>query len=499
MVYHHTLEFKRLLTEAKDTLGQQFSFFKTLIYTYNIKKDSPFWDIACYLTLLKLEELQKNTEGWIKYWKKHSSKRDYKNLIYQVPDSYLYFILNDTKEKLFYKILKQFKDSKNLTWKNYFDFFFNLRSNLFPHMKTNEKNVFIAILENQSESTSLIADALNMNQTNVSKYKKELFSRFLIFKGISLNHVKLNLSIHSIIGYTSLENNIQLEELLKKNPFFHSIYYNDIGYRSFLINFLAPNHFLVLNDLLKYADFLKEKYNLTEVKILKCNSKNRFRSFNYTSYDPKKREWDFNSNDIFFNYSRKNMQKDDPTKFRLFSDFEYQKLKIDKETLDILFELNFFPSSSPSEISKKLGFSLNKVKKIIKYLIENQLVKFRYSPSPIFGLSSVVLSLKIAKIEQGKLHQFFSILPEVFSMPYIEYSNSLEQKSKGITFIFRVSSKMLVNFIENIKNTFEGQIEDLLIVSKMFSKRWYLPSHKFHTVFKEWTYKKGEFLSYGDD
>ena len=166
------------MEEAKSVLDSDYEKFQELINEYQIRYDSPAWDIACFLIFTGLPKKSTKKQNWIEFWYKFSKTRRYKNLVYLIPSSYIQLADLDKAKSFFLNLLEQKKAlSKEIDWTVFLSIFFQFKSSIRPKFAKRDFSVFLAILGNQTMITKELSAILNLDSSNISKYKNNLISR----------------------------------------------------------------------------------------------------------------------------------------------------------------------------------------------------------------------------------------------------------------------------------------------------------------------------------
>ncbi len=479
------------LEEAKSILDSDYEKFQEIIDEFNINLDTPQWDIVCFLIFTDLGEKSIKKQKWIDFWHRSSITRKYKNLVYIVPASYIQ--LSDRKKAVdfFLDLLNQNKKlSKNLDWKVYLSIFFQFRSSIRPKFTKRDFTVFSTILQNQTMNTTELSEILKIDKSNISRYKNNLVSRRVLHQGISLNHHRLNLRVYGTLFEYPLSNRINLFDELSYNDLVHSVYSSNIGCNSSLVYYVTPKYDGVFDDLQKFAAKFCQEKDIPYSRVIHFLTSTRLKSFNYSSYDYKKGQWNLTPSNIQLTLSGSNPIEADSTVI-FTRDFEIsndRKLALNRTGIDILNHILSKNHLSIREVQRDLELTEKETKKHINYLRNQDLYRLRYNPAYVFGLKNLVLFLGTPHSDQIDIHKKLSFFPEVYSEQYTS------SEKKGLYFVIRIPNELLVESIETLSDYFHEEIEKIFTVDQMYSKKFLLPKEKYETVFQEWKYSPEDIL-----
>ena len=479
------------LEEAKFILDSRYKKFQEFIEKYKVKYDTPLWDIVCFLILIDLPEKSIIRQKWVEFWHKFGKTRKFKNLVYIVPASYIQLADIEKAKKFFLELLEQnTKLSKELDWNVFLSVFFQFRSSIRPTFAKRDFSVFLKILEQQSMITKELSEILNLDSSNVSKYKNNLISRRVFHQGISLNFHRLNLNIYGMLFEYPLSVKIDLFKELSHSSFFHSLYKSEIGCNSALVYYVTPNYEGIKGDLEKLVSKLSKKKNIPNTEVFQFLTSTRLKSFNYTSYDCKEGKWNLTSPVIQLKLNGYDplKEKQIPIITRDFEIISKKKLILNKIGIDILNHILTKNHLSIREIQNDLNLTEKEAKKQIQNLKKQDLYKLRYNPSYIFGLKNLVLFIRNSNTTQLDLHKNLSFFPEVYSE---QYETS---EKKGLYFVIRIPNELIVESTEILFEYFKEDIEKMFTIDQMFRKRYQLPEEKYETVFQEWKYNSEDIL-----
>jgi predicted transcriptional regulator len=483
--------FLKRMSDAESILGSNYSKFKDLIFEYKIHYDSPLWDIVCFLIFTELPEKSETKIIWINFWHKYSKTRKFKNLVYLVPTTYVQLADMNKAKKFLLELLNQSKRSKKLLdWDVFLSLFFQFRASIKPTLSKREFSIFQTILEKQSMITKELSDFLNIDSSNISKYKNNLTSRYIIYQGIMLNHQKLNLSVFGLLFESPIATDNRLVEDLSNSIFSHSIYTGKIGCKSTLGYFVTPNFEEVKTDLIKMSERLKIENDVIFSQVFQFLTKTRLKSFNYSFYDYRKGKWILSSQMMHqYLYEYTSIDEDSiPIISREFEPRKKKKIALNRTGIEILNHILNQNHLSIRQIQSDLGLTEKEAKKQVNFLQSRDLYKLRYNPTYVFGLKNLVLFIRNPPSKQFELHKTLSFFPEVYSEQY------LSEEKKGIYFIIRIPNELVIDAIEVLSEYFHEDIEKMFVVDQMYGRRYQLPIEKYETVFQEWKYDSEDIL-----
>jgi len=479
------------LAEANKILEDDYAHFHSVIVDNDIQYESPLWDIACFLTYYELSPKSLKKQKWVEYWFKFSKTRRYKNLVYMVPASYVALSDLHKAKNFFVNLLEQSNRSvKELTWETFLSIFYQFRASVKPSFNKREFTVFKTILDRQTMVSSELKDYLDIDLSNISKYKTIVESKGVLHQGISLNYHRLDLSVYGLMFEYSLTKDIDLFSELSKSVFFHSLYTGNVGCRSSLSYFVTPRIEKVEKDFKKLSKRICENNHVPYSRVLRFLTETRLKSFNCSIYDFKNGHWKLNPQNLQFtlqDYDSRLIESV-PILTRDFEKCDYEKLRLNKTGLDILNHILANKHLSIREIVSDLGLTEKEVKKQVDKLRKNDLYKLRYNPLFVFGLKNIILFLHNFHENQHEIHKTLSFFPEVFSEQYVS------EGKNGLYIVLRVPYELVVDAVESLSDFFKGQIENLFIVDQMITTRYQLPVDKYETVFQEWKYSSEDIL-----
>ncbi|MBY9000037.1 MAG: hypothetical protein KGD64_03915 [Candidatus Heimdallarchaeota archaeon] len=479
------------MEEAERILDKDYLQFQNIIVENNIKYDTPLWDITCFLIYCTLSSKSIKKQKWVEYWYKFSKTRRYANLVYMVPASYV--ALSDLRKakNFFVNLLEQcIKATKELSWETFLAIFFQFKASVKPSFNKRDFTLFRTIIDRQTMVTSELKEHLDIDLSNISKYKKVLNSKKVLHQGISLNYHKLDLTIYGIMFESPLTNETDLFSELSKSVFFHSVYTGNVGCRTSLSYYVAPRFEQVENDIKKLSRRICNKQRIPYYRIFRFQTETRLKSFNYALYDYKKGSWNINPQYLQFTLQDYDSKLIDsvPILTRDFENNEYEKLRLNKTGLEILNHILANRHLSIREIVRDLKISEKDAKKQVERLKSNSLYKLRYNPLFVFGLKHLILFLDESPENHLEIHKTLSFFPEVYSEQYDS------EGKKGLYFVLRIPYELVVDAIETLTLYFKGRIENLFIVDQMHTRRYQLPIEKYETVFQEWKYSSEDIL-----
>ena len=479
------------LEEADKILEDDYAQFHSVIVDNDIKYESPLWDIACFLTFYELSPKSVKKQKWVEYWFKFSKTRRYKNLVYMVPASYV--ALSDLRKAkdFFVNLLEQSRRSvKELAWETFLSIFYQFRASVKPSFNKREFTVFKTILDRQTMVSSELKDYLDIDLSNISKYKNIVESKRVLHQGISLNYHKLDLSVYGLMFEYPLTKDIDLYSELSKSVFFHSLYTGNVGCRSALSYFVTPRYEKVEEDFNKLSKRISKNNRIPYSRIFRFLTETRLKSFNCDIYDFKNGHWKLNPQNLQFtlqDYDSRLIETV-PILTRGFENCDYEKLILNKTGLDILNHILANMHLSIRDIVSDLGLTEKEVKKQVDKLRKNELYKLRYNPLFVFGLKHIIIFLRDSHRNQHEIHKTLSFFPEVYSEQYVSKGKN------GLYIVLRIPYELVVDAIESLTDFFKGKIENLFIVDQMVTTRYQLPVDKYETVFQEWKYSSEDLL-----
>ncbi|UJG41612.1 MAG: hypothetical protein K9W45_03895 [Candidatus Heimdallarchaeum aukensis] len=492
MVDFGLIDLQEAMNEAETILGDKYTYFQSLITKYSVKPSKPFWDIIIFLTGLKVYKDTELFNKWINFWNKYSVSRKYKNLIYQPSASFSPFLTEEEAEKKFTKLLKMLynRDSElteDQLWTLFFSLFYKLRNAIKPKFSKVEFRVFLTILSEQTTILSTLNKSLMMAKSNLSAYIKRIREKKVIFEGFLLNLRKFNLSIfYSRIKYP-LSCNEKITKIIPRGKFLRRVYEGHIACNYTFLSYLAPNLDEIKKEFLKNKKEILEVIPNAEIDFFRSDRNSRLYSFNYSNYDFKKGKWNFDIDDINYNLfwlnNTKNSKTDNLVKIiENFPSNEDYELKFDKETLDILRFFYLNPQKSVSQIIEEMDVRESKIRKAISDFEENQILRARVNPAPVFGLSNIILYIKEKKDKLRKIHEELSFFPEVYSEPLV----NIETQEEELMIIVRAPEAITFQVVEALYQKYEKKIVGLFLIDQMYSTRQDLPLENFDTLFKRW-------------
>ncbi len=484
------INLQEALDEARDIIEENYDFFKRLIASFSITANKPTWDIAIFLTSLKLTKDHSQFQKWMDFWNKYSSTRKYKNIKYHPPSAFSPFYSEIDIEKKFTKMLQYLYNSEDeltesQSWKLFFELFYKHRATIKPKFSKVEFKVFLTILEKQTTSLTSLNENLKMAKSNLSNYIKKIREKRVIFEGFLINLRKFDLNLYfSRIKYP-LSCKEKLTKNIPKGKFLRRIYEGHIGCNYYLMSYLAPNVDEIEKVLENDKKLILDTIPNAKGDILRSDRNRRLYSFNYINYDHKKGKWNFDIDDINYNlFLFKNKSKH-RKKVKIFENFpidENKELRFDRETLNILKYFYKNPQKSISQIIQELDIRESKIREAINNFEKKNILKRRVNPGPVFGLSNIIFFLKEKKEKIRKTHEELSFFPEIYSEPMID----IKTKQEELMIIIRSPETILLPVLDSIYRKYEKKIVDLFVIDQMYSTRQDLPLENFDTLFKKW-------------
>jgi len=491
MALPQNLEENQRLQKAKRILGNSFKDFKDLNQKYNVSFDSPEWDMICFYFAEKFQDNTRKLMEWYKFWGKNRKSIRFENFNYTIPHSYLNFFSSNKSSKYFLELLEYYHQRKlKLSWDTFLQIFFDFRSKIMPKFNPKEFEVFQLILKEQTMNNTELKDKIEMDSSNLSKYKKKLRDKNILFEGLSINHSALNLAVYCLVYNIPLSSKIDFFEELPDSPFLHSIYTSYSNSQSVALNYVTPNNDQVKLDLYKLSESINEKNDIISSNLFQFDVNSRLKSFNFTNYDYKNGSWDLPYYKIASFLENKERKQGEEIVF-ISPEFEEVKEKIlnlHKIGIEILNYLLMRNEMSVNTIKNALGISEKEARKQVENLYKNHYYKTRINPNYIFGLSNLVLFLEYEPSKQLSLHKQLSVFPELYSQKYVNKTKN------GLHFIIRIPNDMIFDCMTLFNKFFKKHIKEMFVINQMYSSRWLLPTERYETVFQEWKYKSVDIL-----
>jgi len=491
MALPQNLEEKQRLQKAERILSFSFKDFELLIQKYNVSFDSPEWDVICFYFAARFQNNIQKLKEWYNFWGKNRKSKKFENFEYAVPYSYLNFFSSNESPKYFLEILEYYyQRNLKLSWDIFLQIFFDFRSKIMPKFNPKEFEVFQLILKEQTMRNSELKDKIEMDSSNLSKYKKKLRDKNILFEGLSINHSALNLAVYCLVYNIPLSSKIDFFKELPDSPFLHSIYTSYSNSQSVAINYVTPNNNQVKLDLYKLSESINEKNDIISSNLFQFDVDSRLKSFNFTNYDYKNGRWDLPYYKIASFLENEDSKQISDIVF-ISPEFEVMKekvLNLHKIGIEILNYLLLRNEMSVSAIRNALGMSEKETRKQVENLYNNQYFKSRINPNYVFGLSNLALFLEYEPSKQLSLHKRLSVFPELYSQKYVN------ETKQGLYFIIRIPSNMIFDCMTLFNKFFKEHIREMFVVNQMYSSRWLLPKDKYETVFQEWKYESTDIL-----
>ncbi|MCE7747271.1 MAG: hypothetical protein GPJ51_02670 [Candidatus Heimdallarchaeota archaeon] len=488
MSYSLNPEFKKQMEKAEPILGEQFKDFEQKISKYEAKLNSPEWDIICFYFYQRLKNKKTKLDEWIRFWSTNRKPKRYANFSYFVPDSYYNFCCSkETSEYLFEILDYHAEQGLKLSWNTFLQIFFDYRSKIMPKFNKLEFQVFQTILREQTLSNSELLTKLSMDSSNLSKYKRKLRERFLIYEGLSINHYVLNLVVYAIVYNVSLSLKIDFFKELPESSFLHSIYTSYSNSQTTMIHYLTPDNVQVKKDLQTLCEKINNNNDIISSEIYKFDLTSRLKSLNFSNYDYKNAKWDL----PFYKIVASLKAKDTSESTLIIGEFdqiEKKELNLHKSGIEILNHMLMRNEMSINAIKNDLELSEKEARKQVENLHKKQYFKTRINPNYVFGLSNLVLFLSKEPSKQLEIHKQLSIFPEVYSQ---KYNNEEEE---GLHFIIRIPNEMIFDSMSLFNDFFKEDVKEMFVVNQMYSRRWLLPIERYETVFQEWKYDSTDIL-----
>ncbi len=491
MTFIQNPEQKKRMELAEEILQDLFKDFERLVIKYEARLDSPEWDIICFYIRTKLTKKKQKFDEWYSFWSKNRKTIKFENFSYIVPFSYLNFCCSDESSKHFFNILDYFKKKKiPLSWNTFLQIFFDYRSKIMPKFNTKEFEVFQVILKEQTMSNNELLDKIKMDSSNLSKYKRKLRERQLIYTGLSLNYSVLNLAIYGIVYNVPLSSKIDFFKELPDSSFLHSIYTSYSNSQSVMINYITPDNNQVKNDLQKLCDIINERNEIVSSNIFKFEMNSRLKSFNFANYDYRYGKWDLPYYKIAsaLDWEELSDSKNLPIIVPEFKENQEHVLNLHKTGIEILNHMLMKNEMSINAIKNDFGISEKEARKQVENLQKHQYFRSKINPNYVFGLSNLVLFLSKDPSEQLTIHKQLSIFPELYSQKYVN------ETDQGLHFIVRIPTEMIFDCMSLFNMFFKKDVKEMFVINQMYSRRWKLPTERYETVFQEWKYNSNDIL-----
>lgn len=488
-------EQKQRMELAEKILHDLFEDFEKLVYKYKARLDSPEWDIICFHVITRLSRKEHKLEEWHNFWSKNRKTVSFANFSYMVPFSYYNFFCSNEASLYFLEVLDYFRENNlKLSWNIFLQIFFDYRSKIMPKFNKMEFLVFQTILQKQSMNNSELLSILPMDSSNLSKYKRRIRERCLIYEGLSLNHSVLKLADYGIVYSVPLSSKIDFFKDLPESSFLHSIYTSHSNSQSIMLNYVTPDNSQVKTDLQKLCDTINERIDIISSNIFKFDIHSRLTSFNFSNYDFKNAKWLFSFYKIISALEKEDSIYDEDISFIIpeFTKAKKKILNLNKTGIEILNHMLMRNEMSINAIKNDLGISEKEARKQVENLQRHQYFKSRINPNYVFGMSNLVLFLSKSPSKQLRIHNQLSIFPEVYSQ---KYSNEDEE---GLHFIIRIPNEMIFDCMSLFNSFYRNDILELFVINQMYSRRWMLPAERYETVFQEWKYDSKDILGVGN-
>jgi len=461
MKYSQIKEREVILEKGREILGSHFKFFKKKVEELNIVPKTPAWDLICF-KIYRILYFQKNKgkksitrqqlEKWLNFWSEYSTEKEYNDLKYVIFSSYKQFLQDEETANKLLSIL-EYKKNKILleNWSLFLRFFFTLRSRIKPSLTKAEFSLLQAMIKYQITSTKELSKILNKDAGNITRTKKLLFDKGIIYEGISLNLKKTNFVLLLVIvyGFDELSSIHEKENFpkmfLRKSMTLNTSCKALLLYYSFPVSLLKE----ICRRISEFFDLSIKKKEITKYEILVLHREEQITTFDYSKYDYKNKNWNYSISEIAIALHNKSKTKNE-LKPR-FEDTKESELKLTKPGLKILEYIIKNRDLTVSRIEKETNISQSTIRKYLKHFTNEQLYIKRVNVIPIFGTNDVMIIFK-KKVDQKEIHDRLSLFPEVYSEPF-------------------------TNLITDEKG---------LIVTFMYTKRVNLPTSRYDTTLQKW-------------
>jgi len=489
---HDNPNLVKKMDAAKKILKKDYKYFYDLIVNYKVKTETPYWDLTCFLIYYRLRLSEKLQNKWLSFWIKSSQKlRILGNLVYTIPVSYYHFLVDEKSVETFYAFLFEKELSKReLSWEEYLWLFFKKRDLIRPKFTNLEFEMFKDILEIQSLSNHELEKKAWKRVANLSKYKKRVLDKGVIFQGLTLNIPKLGLANYHLLFHLPFEKTTDIYSLIPESQYLRYVQIGNIGTKSYLVNFQIPDRKEAIKDLEKLSENIHKENPSCKTRLFKHDRKTKIVSYNFTSYNSKAGNWDFLPflHKLYLEKFPLNENRAEITIRPEFSDYSREKLKLSRISLEFLNHLLQIGHISRKKMVGNTGLTETTVRKQLTYLTDEKLIKTRINPMVVFGLSSIVILLSISPQEQYALHQYLALFPEVYTERYIENDR------EGIIVILRCPQEDVYRAMEILRKIFEKKIIDFFIIDQFYSRRYQLPIDNYNSLFQHWEYNSKDLL-----
>ncbi len=478
------------MKEAKTILSTDYRTFEELITNNKIKYGSPFWDIACFLTLNEIEN-EKREEQWIKFWEENTTKQRYRNHYYNAPESFRKLPADEEIKKIFRKMLEEKEKEEIITeWDSFLEFFYRLRERTRPILTKQEYHMLQEIVKNQTLSNIILKENTGIDLSNISKYKKKLIEKGVIFPGITFNPITLRLKIYLVELIFPANHKVEVKKVLGNTSFSRRIFENVDNLKTYVMAYLAPDEERTEKYLEKMCKKIEEKYPLKSYKIYKIIREKRKITLNYENYNPKTRNWAIEEKIlelIMKNYL--NSKKEKVTfETKEFTEEKKKDIVLTKGILNMFSNLMINFHASTKQRAEELGIKETEVKKHLNYLYDNEIIKERIHCIDIFGQSTISLYIQETSERQEELHNFFSIYPEVFTEPYET------KESKGISILIRCPHENIRATQDMINHKFSDKIEQVSLLNQIDANGVIIPIEKYNTEQQKWEFTEEDIM-----
>ncbi len=490
MFSHDLPTLEKEMEEAKQILKTNYGKFEELVVKYKIKHCSPFWDIACFLTLDEIEN-EKREEQWIKFWERNTKKQLYKNAYHYEPASFIQLSADEEIKKVFRKILED-KEKEEIVaeWENFLELFFMLRERTRPTLTKQEYNMLQEIVKNQTLSNIKLKENTGLDLSNISKYKKKLIEKGVIHQGITYNPTLLGLRIYLVDLIFPANYTLEIKKVLENSVFYRKAFENIDNMKTYSIMYMAPEEERTEKYLENLCKKIAEEHPLQKYKIYKLMREKRKISMNYENYDIKTKTWTIREKIvemIMKKYPNNNKEKV-TLEIKEFEERKKENITLTKESIDVFNSLIKNVHASTKQRAEELGIKETEIKKQLDYLYDKEIVKGTLQCLHIFGRTTLLMHIEEKGESQDDLHNFFSIYPEIYTEPY-------ETKdSKGISILIRCPYENLGETQDIVNYRFNGQIDQIVTLKLIDVNRSLLLPEKYNVEQQKWEFTEEDII-----
>ncbi|MHA1222283.1 MAG: hypothetical protein ACTSP3_03270 [Candidatus Heimdallarchaeaceae archaeon] len=466
---------KNILQQAREILSDNFQHFKKYFKEKKIEIRTPKWDLLCFQIYTLLTRNAYTMNRWSSFWEKYSEKKEFKGMVYKVPEIYKPFLNKNSQTENLFLLLNE---KQNYRWKEFMEIFFSLRNQIYPRLPSREFEVLIAMTNRQTSSITEVGRALDMDRSNTLRYINSIKQKGLIYEGITVNVSKLKLIPYILI----LQN--PTKQLKKKTKVFEKLESFRNYYESYIGNYYLLSYHIINEKekeikLLEYEiEIIKKELKPEKIIKLKLDRTKRLKSFNYASYNNTKGSWN-NSLLEYLSYDDEKLMEQNRL-ISEFSDYKPSLVKLNKNGVDILKYIIKTRDISQSRIKRQTNLSLTTIRNYLDYFIKEEVFVRRITPQPIFGLSTLLVYFQTESHKQKSLHLKLSFLPEIYSEPF--QMNSVE----GIFFTIKLPSEHITNILDLMNSVISAKNRKYFLIDNIYKKKRPLNYDYYDTLLKKW-------------